>query len=100
MLAIRDQFEIDVPDVQIEDEERLVIGVIFGITGRAEVVEGDLPIQRIIVYRTLVARQYLFQVLSDGVIGGDGVDVVLGVFKGLGLFAELGGDHDLAFVEG
>lgn len=38
--------------------------------------------------------------LADGVVRGDGVDVVLGVLEGLCLLAEFGGDHDLAFVEG
>lgn len=100
MLAIRNQLEIHIPDVQIEDKKRFVIGVIFRIAGGAKVIEGDLPIQRIIVDRTLITRQYFFKVFSNGVIRGDGIDIVLGILKGFGLFAEFGGDHDLAFVEG
>ena len=44
MLAFGQDLEIEIPDVEIEDDEAFVVGVILGVSGGAEVVEADLPV--------------------------------------------------------
>jgi hypothetical protein len=45
MTAIGDDLEVKVPDVEVEDEQAFVVGIVLRIAGRAQVVEADLPVQ-------------------------------------------------------
>lgn len=96
VLAGGDDLEVEVPDVEVEDEETLVVGVLGGVAGREQLEEAHLPVDLLVLQGELVAELDLLQVLPDRDVGHQGVDVVLGTLQLRGLLTQLGLDHRLA----
>jgi hypothetical protein len=53
--AVEDDLEVEIPDVEVEDDEALVVGVILGVAGGTQVIKTHLPVQLLVHDRILVA---------------------------------------------
>ncbi len=49
VLALEDQFEVEIPNVKVENYEAFVVGVVFGVSGGEEIVEGHFPINCLVL---------------------------------------------------
>jgi hypothetical protein len=77
VFALGDHLEVKVPDVEVEDDQALVVGVVLGVSGGGQVVKTCLPVDVFLGEGELVTELDLFEVLADGNVGYESIDIVL-----------------------
>ena len=99
VLAEGQDFEVQVPDVEVEDEQAFVGRVLGWVARGPQLLQPPLPLHLLVLQRKLVAQLYSLEMLPDGYIAGEGVDVVLGILQSGSLLIELRVDDGLALHE-
>ena len=70
--------QIKVPNVEIEDDQTFVVGIVFRISGGKKVIEADLPVDLLVFQGEFITDFDFFEVLPNGNVGDQSVDIIFG----------------------
>lgn len=99
MFTIQNNFKIEIPNVEIEDDQTFIVGIVFGVSRWAKSIECNFPIYFLIVNWKLIGLLHFLQMLANGDIGHQSIDIVLGILKKLWLLGQFWLHYYVAFAD-